>query len=209
MRVRERPPQAVLRDGLARFRARHCGLAVGPPLLLGYMVDHGHCGPVLEKSHHLDRNRSRRPDPRSAEAERRSRTVRDASGPPAHSRTIASRSGIGPAPVGFDRGCVMSRCHRADSTGMPRSRHRDQRTASPASAAQVARVPQCDRPASGPPQQQPLSPHAIPSRSPGGRHSGDARRTEGYTSLYRSTAASSGPRGRQGWAVLRIMKSRT
>src|SRR2546428_1885381 len=40
--------------------------------------------------------------------------------------------------------------HRVDSTGMSRSRHRDQRTASPTSAAQVPRVLQCDPPASGP-----------------------------------------------------------
>src|SRR5207237_1161882 len=40
--------------------------------------------------------------------------------------------------------------HRVDSPGMSRSRHRDQRTASPTSAAQVPRVLQCDPPASGP-----------------------------------------------------------
>src|SRR5262249_19609142 len=42
--------------------------------------------------------------------------------------------------------------HRVDSTGMPRSRHRIQRTASATPAAQVARLLQCNAPASGTPQ---------------------------------------------------------
>src|SRR4029450_4899288 len=45
--------------------------------------------------------------------------------------------------------------HRVDSTGMPRSRHCDQRMASPTSAAQLSRVLQRHPPASIPPQQQP------------------------------------------------------
>jgi hypothetical protein len=47
--------------------------------------------------------------------------------------------------------------HRLDSTGMPRSRHRAQRTAPPTSAAYVFRVLQRHPPASALHQRQPLS----------------------------------------------------
>src|SRR6267378_7529016 len=76
----------------------------------------------------------------------------------------------------FNRAESLRRArHRVDSTGTPRSGHRDQRTASPTPAAQLPRVLQRHPPASGPPQQQPPSTRSAAAtvrancRDPAGR----------------------------------------
>jgi hypothetical protein len=79
--------------------------------------------------------------------------------------------------------------HRLDSTRMPRSHHRDQRTPPPTSAAQLPRV-QCHPPASIPPQRQPPS---ARSANPSGRaHCGDpaGRRTSSPVSARRLSRGS-------------------
>jgi len=79
--------------------------------------------------------------------------------------------------------------HRVDSTGMPRSRHRDQRTAPPAPAAQLPRVLQRHPPASGPPESQP--PSAGRTNASGRAHRRDpaGRRTSPLLSARRLSGA--------------------
>jgi hypothetical protein len=79
--------------------------------------------------------------------------------------------------------------HRIDSTGMPRSHHCDQRTASPTSAAQLSRVLQRHPPASVPPQQQPQSAQSANVSGRGHRRDSAGRRTSSPLSARRLSTA--------------------
>ena len=79
--------------------------------------------------------------------------------------------------------------HRFNSTRMLRSRHRDQRTASPTVAAQLPCVPQRHPPASVPPQPNPSSAHSTTASGRAHRRDSASRRPSPPLPARRLTAA--------------------